>query len=197
MVDGECAPLTASCVRALVDKLYEKRKGATLEIERIVKDLISANQFDQIKRLLKVLEEFASSQNPNTRKGGLIGLAAVAIGLGKDSSSYIASLVRLVVLCFHDGDSRVQYYACESLYNIVKVARGDILPHFNEVFDGLSKLTAHPDQNVKNGAELLDRLIKQQSTTHATSISSILKMQCKIATQRCIHGEAGPRKVLS
>ncbi|GFN86956.1 protein vac14 homolog [Plakobranchus ocellatus] len=76
--------------------------------------------------------------NPNTRKGGLIGLAAVAIGLGKDSSSYIASLVRPVVLCFHDGDNRVQYCACESLYNIVKVARGAILPHFNEVFDGLS-----------------------------------------------------------
>ncbi|GFS06659.1 protein VAC14 homolog [Elysia marginata] len=160
MVDKECAPLTASCVRALVDKLYEKRKGAALEIEKIVKELISANQFDQVKKLLKVLEEFASSQNPNTRKGGLIGLAAVAIGLGKDSSSYIASLVRPVVLCFHDGDSRVQYYACEALYNIVKVARGAILPHFNEVFDGLSKLTAHPDQNVKNGAELLDRLIK-------------------------------------
>ncbi|GFO16656.1 protein vac14 homolog [Plakobranchus ocellatus] len=123
MVDRECAPLTASCVRALVDKLYEKRKSAALEIERIVKDLISANQFDQIKKLLKVLEEFASSQNPNTRKGGLIGLAAVAIGLGK-------------------------------------VAREAILPHFNEVFEGLSKLTAHPDQNVKNGAELLDRLIK-------------------------------------
>ncbi|RUS77339.1 hypothetical protein EGW08_014893 [Elysia chlorotica] len=160
MVDKECAPLTASCVRALVDKLYEKRKGAALEIERIVKELISANQFDQVKKLLKVLEEFASSQNPNTRKGGLIGLAAVAIGLGKDSCNYIASLVRPVVLCFHDGDSRVQYYACEALYNIVKVARGAILPHFNEVFDGLSKLTAHPDQNVKNGAELLDRLIK-------------------------------------
>ncbi|GFN85192.1 protein vac14 homolog [Plakobranchus ocellatus] len=93
------------------------------KLTRIVKDLISANQFDQIKKLLKVLEEFASSQNPNTRKGGLIGLAAVAIALGK-------------------------------------VARGAILPHFNEVFDGLRKLTAHPDQNVKNGAELLDRLIK-------------------------------------
>ncbi|GFO49138.1 protein vac14 homolog [Plakobranchus ocellatus] len=93
---------------------------------QIVKDLISANQFDQIKKLLKALEEFASSQNPNTRKGGLIGLAAVAIGLGKDSISYIASLVPPVVLCFHDGDSRVQYYACESLYNIVKVARGAI-----------------------------------------------------------------------
>ncbi|XP_059156655.1 protein VAC14 homolog [Physella acuta] len=160
MTDKEHAPLTASCVRALVDKLYEKRKSAALEIERVVKELSTANQLEQIKKLLKVLEDFATSQNPNTRKGGLIGLAAVAIGLGKDSCNYITNLVRPVVLCFHDGDSRVQYYACEALYNIVKVARGAVLPHFNEIFDGLSKLTAHPDQNVKNGAELLDRLIK-------------------------------------
>ena len=34
MADKDCAPLTAACVRALVDKLYEKRKGAALEIER-------------------------------------------------------------------------------------------------------------------------------------------------------------------
>ncbi|CAL1543961.1 unnamed protein product [Lymnaea stagnalis] len=160
MAEKEHAPLTASCVRALVDKLYEKRKSAALEIERVVKELSAANQLDQIKKLLKVLEDFASSQNPNNRKGGLIGLAAVAIGLGKESCTYINNLVRPVVICFHDVDSRVQYYACEALYNIVKVARGAVLPHFNEIFDGLSKLTAHPDQNVKNGAELLDRLIK-------------------------------------
>lgn len=34
MTDKEHAPLTAACVRALVDKLYEKRKSAALEIER-------------------------------------------------------------------------------------------------------------------------------------------------------------------
>ncbi|XP_055892261.1 protein VAC14 homolog [Biomphalaria glabrata] len=160
MTDKDHAPLTTSCARALIDKLYEKRKSAALEIERLVKDLSATSQLDQIKKLLKVLEEYAVSQNPNIRKGGLIGLAAVAIGLGKDSCSYINNLVRPVVVCFHDGDSRVQYYACEALYNIVKVSRGAVLPHFNDIFDGLSKLTAHPDQNVKNGAELLDRLIK-------------------------------------
>ncbi|KAH9509518.1 PtdIns(3,5)P(2) sythesis regulation factor [Bulinus truncatus] len=139
MADKDHAPLTASCARALVDKLYEKRKSAALEIERLMKELLAVSQFDQIKKLLKVLEEYAVSQNPNTRKGGLIGLAAVAIGLGKDSCNYINNLVRPVVVCFHDGDSRVQYYACEALYNIVKVARGAVLPHFNDIFDGLSK----------------------------------------------------------
>ena len=53
-------------------------------VDRLVKDFVTTNQTDQIKRTLKVLgADFAYSQNPNTRKGGLIGLAAVAIGLGK------------------------------------------------------------------------------------------------------------------
>ncbi|PVD20795.1 hypothetical protein C0Q70_18956 [Pomacea canaliculata] len=161
MSDKDFAPLTAACVRSLNDKLYEKRKSAALEIERLVRDFVTTNQVDQIKRTLKVLGgDFAYSQNPNTRKGGLIGLAAVAIGLGKESCTHINELVLPVIACFHDVDSRVQYYACEALYNIVKVTRGAVLPFFNNIFDGLSKLAAHPDQNVKNGAELLDRLIK-------------------------------------
>jgi vacuole morphology and inheritance protein 14 len=54
----------------------------------------------------------------------------------------------------------VRYYACESLYNVVKVARGAVLPHFVEIFNALANLAADPDQNVKNGSELLDRLMK-------------------------------------
>ncbi|XP_041376053.1 protein VAC14 homolog [Gigantopelta aegis] len=161
MSEKDYAPLSASCIRALNDKLYEKRKVAALEIEKMVKDFATANQIDQIKKLLKVLgDDFVYSQNPNTRKGGLIGLAATSIALGRDSCSYINELVKPVISCFHDSDSRVRYYACEALYNIVKVSRGSVLPFFNEIFDGLSKLSADPDQNVKNGAELLDRLIK-------------------------------------
>jgi vacuole morphology and inheritance protein 14 len=38
----------------------------------------------QLRKLLKVLgTDFAISQNPHMRKGGLIGLAAMAIGLGE------------------------------------------------------------------------------------------------------------------
>lgn len=45
-----------------------------------------------------------------------------------------------VLLCFADQDSRVRYYACESMYNIAKVARGSILRYFNELFDAMSKV---------------------------------------------------------
>ena len=55
-----------------------------LRIGRLVREYASTNNTSQIKKLLVVLgQDFALSQNPNSRKGGLIGLAATAIALGK------------------------------------------------------------------------------------------------------------------
>lgn len=50
----------------------------------LVKEFVANNDVRQIKRLTTVLaEEFAVSHNNHSRKGGLIGLAATAIALGK------------------------------------------------------------------------------------------------------------------
>jgi hypothetical protein len=50
----------------------------------MVKEFIIQNNTTQIKKILKVLgQDFTLGQNPNARKGGLIGLAATAIALGK------------------------------------------------------------------------------------------------------------------
>ena len=59
----------------------------------------------------------------------------------QDASNYVNELVKPVLSCFFDSDSRVRYYGCESLYNIVKVARSSVLPFFNDIFDGLSKVS--------------------------------------------------------
>ncbi|MBN3274570.1 VAC14 protein, partial [Polyodon spathula] len=159
--EKDLSPLTPSIVRALSDKLYEKRKVAALEIEKLVREFVAQNNSAQIKHVIQTLAmEFALSQHPHSRKGGLIGLAACSIALGKDSGLYLKELIEPVLTCFNDSDSRLRYYACEALYNIVKVARGAVLPHFNVLFDGLSKLAADPDPNVKSGSELLDRLLK-------------------------------------
>ncbi|XP_030059458.1 protein VAC14 homolog [Microcaecilia unicolor] len=159
--EKDFSPLTPNIVRALNDKLYEKRKVAALEIEKLVREFVAQSNATQIKHVIQILsQEFALSQHPHSRKGGLIGLAACAIALGKDSGLYLKELIEPVLTCFNDADSRLRYYACEALYNIVKVARGSVLPHFNVLFDGLSKLAADPDPNVKSGSELLDRLLK-------------------------------------
>ncbi|KAL3195640.1 hypothetical protein MRX96_001773 [Rhipicephalus microplus] len=169
LTEKDFAPLSAACVRALSDKLYEKRKTAALEIEKMVKDFMSKENVMQIRKLLKLLgQDFALSHNANSRKGGVIGLAAIALALGKDSGPYVDDLVKPILACLSDSDSRVRYYASEALYNVVKVARGAVLPSFNDIFDCLSKLAADPDQNVRNGSELLDRLLKDIVTESAS-----------------------------
>ena len=85
--------------------------------------------------------------------GGLIGLAACSIALMEDSSIYLELLLPPVLKCFTDQESRVRYYACEALYNITKVSRGSVLLYFNEIFDGLCKLYADVDIDVKNGGK--------------------------------------------
>uniref|UniRef100_A0A8C9G3S5 Protein VAC14 homolog n=1 Tax=Pavo cristatus TaxID=9049 RepID=A0A8C9G3S5_PAVCR len=136
-------------------------ENSTTEPPMLVREFVAQNNTSQIKHVILILsQEFALSQHPHSRKGGLIGLAACSIALGKDSGLYLKELIEPVLTCFNDADSRLRYYACEALYNIVKVARGSVLPHFNVLFDGLSKLAADPDPNVKSGSELLDRLLK-------------------------------------
>ena len=34
----------------------------------------------------------------------------------------------------------MRYYACEAMYNIAKVAKGEILIYFNDIFDALCKV---------------------------------------------------------
>ena len=95
---------------------------------------------------------------PHARNGGLIGLAAASIALGSvspvqiqskkarltrkqdDVARFLKSIVPPVLACFTDQDARVRYYACESMYNIAKVAKGEILLFFNDVFDALCKV---------------------------------------------------------
>ena len=74
--------------RGLGDRLYEKRKAAALELERVVRDLAQENKTQKIDEIIQQLQkDFTYAVNyPNARNGGLIGLAATAIGLGTVSS---------------------------------------------------------------------------------------------------------------
>ncbi|XP_010926110.1 protein VAC14 homolog isoform X2 [Elaeis guineensis] len=153
--------ISASVFRNLADKLYEKRKNAALEIEGIVKQLALAGEHDKIAAVINVLTtEFTYSPQANHRKGGLIGLAAATVGLATEAAQHLEQIVPPVLNSFLDQDSRVRYYACEALYNIAKVVRGDFIIFFNKIFDALCKLSADSDANVQSAAHLLDRLVK-------------------------------------
>ncbi|KAJ8717525.1 hypothetical protein PYW08_005924 [Mythimna loreyi] len=169
MSERDYAPLSIACVRGLCDKIYDKRKFAGVEIEKMVKDFSDAKNTSQIKRLIRVLgQDLMSSTNPNVKNGALMGLSSVAVGLGKGCIEYLPELVHPIVACFSEGESRVRYQAAEALFNVLKIARGDALPHFALVFDALARLAADPEQQVKQGAELLDRLVKDIVTESQT-----------------------------
>jgi vacuole morphology and inheritance protein 14 len=58
------------------------------------------------------------AHNFNSRTGGLIGLAGVAIGVAEKVGPYLDRIVLPVVACCKDPDGRIRYHGCESLYNM-------------------------------------------------------------------------------
>ncbi|BEJ17325.1 hypothetical protein CspHIS471_0607260 [Cutaneotrichosporon sp. HIS471] len=159
-----------SILRGLNDKIYERRKAAALELEKQVLSSDGARISGIIDQLCGM---FAATNAMHTRNGGLIGLAATAIALGQDVAPFLPVIIPPVLQCFQDTESRVRYHACESLYNIAKVSKGEILTYFNEVFDALSKLSSDSEMSVKNGAELLDRLMKDIVADAAATYVSV------------------------
>ena len=174
---------TPVLVRALGDKLYDKRKVAAHELEDAVRNFANAEEDDvreksrstaslsltlmltmtqqKIIAILKYLQvHFVQSSNAHVRKGGLIGLAACGIGLGPKIPDHLEEILLQIIRLLVDQDSRVRYYATESLYNVSKVAKVATLIYFNEVFDALSTLSCDVDENVRQGALHVDNLLK-------------------------------------
>ncbi|KZP20135.1 ARM repeat-containing protein [Athelia psychrophila] len=154
--------METSIARQLVDKIYEKRKSAALDLEKQIRECHAQGDQRRISQIIdQLVEMFSNPSNPlHIRNGGLIGLAGTAIALGVDIAPYMEKFVDPLLVCFTDPENRIRYFSAECLYNIAKVSKGEILVYFNPIFDALSKLAADSELSVKNGAELLDRLLK-------------------------------------
>jgi vacuole morphology and inheritance protein 14 len=88
-----------------------------------VKELRVQGNQTRLKNIIQyIIDNYIYSANGNSKKGGLIALAAVVIGLGRDSYRYIHMVIPPVLRCFSDGDNRVRYYSAEALYNLAKVS---------------------------------------------------------------------------
>jgi hypothetical protein len=63
-----------------------------------------------------------------------------------------------------------RYYACESLYNIAKVCKGEVLVHFNGIFDALSKVCRAFGVSVHGGATPLIQSFRSPALCRLRSI---------------------------
>ncbi|KAJ7639166.1 vacuolar protein 14 C-terminal Fig4p binding-domain-containing protein [Roridomyces roridus] len=154
--------METAIAKQLIDKIYEKRKAAALDLEKQIRECHQQGDQRRISQIIdQLVEMFNNAANPlHIRNGGLIGLAGTAIALGVDVAPYMDKFVHPLLDCFVDPENRIRYFSAECLYNIAKVSKGEVLVYFNEIFDALSKLAADSELSVKNGAELLDRLLK-------------------------------------
>lgn len=145
------SPLAPAILRGLGDRSYDKRKNAALEIEALIKTLDDTNETDRICAIIVLLgQDFATSTNPNHRKGGLIGLAASSIGL---MSVGVGGFVALFSLC----KSSVSFCACARRdAEHLKITRVDqVCGRQRREGDFLPPLLPCPSQVYKYGTQLI------------------------------------------
>lgn len=170
--------LDASIVKDLLNHIYEKRKATAFQIEGLTKAALARSDSLAIYQIIAELTELANGGSTSAKMGAITALGSVSVALGSLAIAYfLESIVRPILATFRDTDARVRYYACESLYNIAKIARGEILLYFNEVFDVLCILVTDTESSVKNAADILDRLIKDIVSAKSTNYVSILHQQ--------------------
>lgn len=128
--------ISASALTKLAHKRYERRRFAAIEIEKVIRGLVALhqqtkkNELERVRAILLLLsDDYVRSTNEDARKGGVVALAACAIGLKKaneaDGQGHIISecrdlIMASVIHACQDHSKRVRYYAVESLFNVVK-----------------------------------------------------------------------------
>jgi hypothetical protein len=193
--------ISAAVLVGLAHKRYERRRLAAMEIEKVVRSLVvqafqeeeeqkkqgivptsCSSSLDRVRAILLLLsDDYVRSTSEDARKGGVVALAACAIGLKKAPEalinhhvssrihSYNAAVVlecrdlilASVVHACQDHSQRVRYYATESLFNVVKILPTLAVQHFFILFEILRSLYADADVDVRSGAELLDKKLKE------------------------------------
>ncbi|CUM67454.1 uncharacterized protein PRCAT00005150001 [Priceomyces carsonii] len=170
--------LDPSVIKDLSNHIYEKRKATAFHIENLTKAALARNDSRTIYKIINELTILTNGGTNTGKMGAITALGSVSVALGSFAIAYfLEEIVKPIFATFRDTDARVRYYACESLYNIAKIARGEILLYFNEVFDILCILVTDTESSVKNAADILDRLIKDIVSAKSTNYVSILQQE--------------------
>ncbi|KAL3784627.1 hypothetical protein ACHAW5_003428 [Stephanodiscus triporus] len=99
----------------------------------------------------------SSTTTTTTRGGGGAGAEYARVVVAECRDLILASVVHAC----QDHSQRVRYYATESLFNVTKVMPSLAVRHFFILFEILRSLYADVDLDVRSGAELLDKKLKE------------------------------------
>ena len=184
--------LSAAVLVSLAHKRYERRRLAAMEIEKVVRALVHQHELERVQAILLLLsDDYVRSTNEDARKGGVVALAAAAIGLKKVSNNSSSDdcrdlILASVVHACQDHSQRVRYYATESLFNVIKVMPALAIQHFFILYEILRSLYADVDVDVRSGAALLDQKLKEVIVS-AMNAGSFTADQCVPVLGRFVH----------
>eukprot|EP00889_Picochlorum_renovo_P005624 jgi/Picre1/32654/NNA_008000.t1 len=179
--------LPPGIARGIGDKLSTRRKEAALDVERMVKNSVSAGQSnDDILALVdELVETYVHPQSTvHQRKGGLLCLAAVTVGLAGGKSSLcqsenlLAKVLPPMLGAAVDSDGGIRYYALEALYNVAKSTKPAILNHLSELIDILLVLCDDVEVKNQNATIFVSDLIKDivgEHQQHAFDVAAVLE----------------------
>ncbi|KAI9452938.1 armadillo-type protein [Russula earlei] len=166
------------------------------------------HQQDDERRIGQIVlqfdDMFSSITNAlHIRNGGLIGLAGTAIALGVDIAPYMDRFFGPLLVCFLDPENRVRYFAVEYLYNIAKLSNGEVLVHFNPIFDALIK-TWNYLSRIEQSSLIICSKTSLQSPPPTTSLTSlgrksavVVKTELLSLTPNDDGTSAGPHRAFS
>ena len=195
--------ISAAVLVSLAHKRYERRRLAAMEIEKVVRGLVQQGELDRVRAILILLsDDYVRSTSEDARKGGVVALAASAIGL-KKAEEQLPEVVECrdiilasVVHACQDHSQRVRYYATESIFNVVKVLPSLAVQHFFILFEILRSLYADVDLDVRSGAELLDKKLKEV-IVGAINAGNFSADACVPLFARFVHMKNKPTKRLT
>lgn len=119
--------LDSSIIKDLSNNIYEKRKATSFQIESLTKSALARNDSQIIFKIIAELTELTNDGTNSAKMGAITALGSVSVALGSFAIAYfLEEIIKPIFATFRDTDARVRYYACESLYNIAKIARRDI-----------------------------------------------------------------------
>ncbi|XP_027198552.2 protein VAC14 homolog [Dermatophagoides pteronyssinus] len=160
-MDHDDVLLPTTCVRLLNDKLFDKKKTACREIEIMAKEFNTQGKTKQIRKLIRYLvENFIDNSAVNSKIGGLIAVSSVAIALDTNAKLYLDDIVKSICTCTYDNQRDVKYRALESLYNVAKSVRSEILVYLDTIFNIIIRLGEDGDASIREASLLMDKLLK-------------------------------------
>mmetsp|Transcript_1188 Transcript_1188/g.1906 ORF Transcript_1188/g.1906 Transcript_1188/m.1906 type:complete len:685 (-) Transcript_1188:368-2422(-) len=155
--------ISGAIFKQLQDKNYERRKFAGVELQKVIKTHLDKKNLSAFKTSADYFRvEYLESKNDQLKKGGLMAYSALASSLieNEEGLKLISTLIDPVLGALNQADSRVKFYAVETVYNIAKVGRKHSLQRFTETFNAMVGLMVDSDEEVRKAAEKLDSLLK-------------------------------------